>query len=133
MSVKVMTKITKQDIDKGIEQGLIAVGTRIITEAKSLSPVKDGRLRNSIMWTIAGQDGGFDDSGSDKIRSSNKKNELYVGSAVEYAPWQEYGTRYMSARPFLRPAIKITQGKNPDDIRDALEREFQKAESRRGR
>jgi len=41
-----------------------------------------------------------------------------VGANAEYAPYLEFGTRHMSARPFLRPAI--------DQSVDAISKEFQK-------
>lgn len=46
-----------------------------------------------------------------------------VGSALNYAPWLEYGTSRMAARPFFRPAIErmrpIYIGKLEDIIRRA--------------
>lgn len=46
-----------------------------------------------------------------------------VGSALNYAPWLEYGTSRMAARPFFRPAIErmrpIYIGKLQDIIRRA--------------
>lgn len=57
--------------------------------------VRTGRLRSSISTTI-----GVDDLG------------LYcdVGSNVEYAGYVELGTRYMAARPYLRPALEAARG-----------------------
>lgn len=48
--------------------------------------VDTGRLRNSIDHAI----------GADHVD---------VGSSVAYAPYLEYGTSRMAARPFMRPAI----------------------------
>jgi HK97 gp10 family phage protein len=46
-----------------------------------------------------------------------------VGSALNYAPWLEYGTSRMAARPFFRPAVErmrpIYIGKLEDIIRRA--------------
>lgn len=58
--------------------------------AKRLAPVDTGRLRGSITHAMGvdGQ-GVFADIGTD----------------VEYAIYQEFGTRYQSGTPFLRPAL----------------------------
>lgn len=52
--------------------------------------VDTGRLRSSYTWRT-GED----------IRGVY----VEVGTNVVYAPWLEFGTRYMKARPHLRPAI----------------------------
>lgn len=52
--------------------------------------VDTGRLRASYTWRT-GED----------IRGPY----VEVGTNVEYGPWLEFGTRYMEARPALRPAI----------------------------
>lgn len=53
--------------------------------------VVTGRLRGSITWRLdADEEGAYVD----------------VGTAVEYAVYVEKGTRFMSARPFLTPALE---------------------------
>lgn len=56
--------------------------------------VRTGRLRSSISTVL-----GVDELG------------LYcdIGSNVEYAGYVELGTRYMHARPFLRPALEAAR------------------------
>lgn len=51
--------------------------------------VRTGRLRASIDFVLA----------------SDPEPHYRVGSNVFYAPFVEYGTRRMAARPFLRPAL----------------------------
>ena len=52
-------------------------------------PMSDtGRLANSITFDRLGD-----------LTAS-------VGSALNYAPWLEYGTSRMAARPFFRPAVE---------------------------
>lgn len=63
---------------------------RVETAAKRFAPVDTGRLRASIT-TVMGED-------SDGLVA-------YVGSNVQYAIYQEYGTRFQSGTPFLRPAL----------------------------
>ncbi|MBR4266480.1 MAG: HK97 gp10 family phage protein [Bacteroidales bacterium] len=52
--------------------------------------VVTGRLRNSISYALG----------------SNVGNNIkvYIGSNVSYAPFLEFGTRKMSAYPYLKPA-----------------------------
>jgi HK97 gp10 family phage protein len=57
-------------------------------KAKRRCPVDSGRLRASITHETDGTDG------------------FIVGTNVEYAPFVELGTRYMSAQPFLVPALQ---------------------------
>lgn len=75
------------DVAKEITRRTIAVDR----QAKSLAPVDTGRLRSSINWRL-----GHDSQGLVGI----------VGTNVSYAIFQEFGTRYMAAQPFLRPALQ---------------------------
>lgn len=60
--------------------------------APGMPPAVDtGRLRSSYTWRT-GED----------VRGPY----VEIGTNVEYAPWLEFGTRYMQARPHLRPAIE---------------------------
>ena len=63
--------------------GLVAEGY-----AKKLAPVDTGNLRNSITHDV--------DDG---------EPAAYIGTNVEYAPYQELGTIHMAAQPFLKPAV----------------------------
>ena len=59
---------------------------KVVTDAKSIVPVRTGTLQRSIMFS--GGDG-----------------EYQVGSRVFYAPFVEYGTSRMRPQPFLTPAL----------------------------
>lgn len=108
MSVGSNVKITvidnspevKSAMQSAIARGLEAIGLqaeanakREVTKAVYNSPpaksgyVRTGALRNSI--------GHATDSDS-----------AYVGSNIEYAPYVEYGTSKMGARPFIKPAVE---------------------------
>jgi hypothetical protein len=56
--------------------------------------VRTGLLRNSITWRI----------GVDALSPY-----VDVGSSVVYAPYVELGTRFMAARPYLRPALQAAR------------------------
>ena len=66
-----------------------AAAKDIVTEAKTLCPVKTGALRESIEYS--------------KVRTL--AYEIVVG--MYYAPFVELGTVNMAARPFLTPAVDV--------------------------
>lgn len=82
----------------GVARDLLRRGLLVQASAKNFATghgggphVRTGRLRSSISTTI----------GSDSISVYSD-----VGSNVEYAGYVELGTRYMRARPYLRPALE---------------------------
>lgn len=74
------------ELKKAIHEGVAKGGQIVRDEAKSLAPVDTGALRASISKRTDG-------------------NVCHVGTNVEYAPYQEYGTYKMKAQPFLIPAL----------------------------
>ena len=78
--------------------GLVAEGY-----AKKLAPVDTGNLRNSITHEV--------DDG---------EPAAYIGTNVEYAPYQELGTIHMKAQPFLKPAVAA----NANTYRKIIEKEL---------
>lgn len=76
---------------KELEQTLVKnLGESIVNEAKRLAPVKTGKLRDSI-----------------EIKE-NTDMTVSVGSNLDYILFQEFGTRFQSGTPFLRPALDST-------------------------
>jgi HK97 gp10 family phage protein len=63
---------------------------RVRSRAAALAPVDTGRLRSSITWRIVFRGG----------------VAAVVSAPVHYAIYQELGTRYMRAQPFLVPALE---------------------------
>lgn len=61
-------------------------GIMVEGQAKALVPVDEGNLKGSINSQVKGE-------------------QAIVGTNVDYAPHVEYGTRFMRAQPFMRPAI----------------------------
>ena len=87
--MKVDYKDNRQQIlsalEKGIKNGLDAIGLTAETYAKKATPVDTGRLRNSISHTVDGE-------------------AVYIGSNVEYAPYVELGTSRAKAHHMLQKA-----------------------------
>lgn len=106
---------------KGAEDSIRAVISeaciRVASQARELAPEDTGDLKGSIVWkTIDAQSGELD--------VSPKEGEGYVGSRLEYATYQEYGTRYMAPQPFLRPAIaRIIKGQSINAVLAKIARE----------
>ena len=75
-----------QALEKGIKNGLEAIGLTAETYAKKATPVDTGRLRNSISHTVDGE-------------------AAYIGTTVEYAPYLELGTKKIAAHHYLKRAV----------------------------
>lgn len=75
---------------------------KIVERAREIVPVRTGRLRNSIYWRKTGFLG------------------FEVGATMPYAGFVEYGTRYMRARPYLRPAMKEKLPEIREALKDAI-------------
>ena len=102
---------------EGTRKGMWEIAVKVAAQAKLLSPValvNGGLLRNSIMVKTKGKIAKHD--GGPVLTTSTSEDEVIVGTATEYAVYQEYGTRKMVAQPFLRPAVDIytngTKGKD---------------------
>lgn len=72
-------------MEKGIKNGLEAIGLTAETYAKNATPVDTGRLRNSISHAVDGE-------------------AAYIGTNVEYAPYVELGTSRAKAHHMLQKA-----------------------------
>lgn len=53
--------------------------------------------------------------------SSATEATVRIGTNVEYAPYEEFGTRYRGPHPYLRPALDENKGKAQQVIGQALE------------
>lgn len=131
MSVEIYKVKNLDDIlQQGTNAGVLETCIKIATQAKVLAPVKDGRLRNSIMYRTEFQEGMFNDSGGlsapKKLDSQPKDNEGYVGSNLEYAVYQEFGTRYMAPQPYLRPAGLIVKGTGAGEVIKRIKEETER-------
>lgn len=72
--------------DEACENALMTCGQIYENHAGDYAPVNTGRLRNSIEHHMEGND------------------TVVIQTDVEYAVYQEMGTRRMKPHPFMRPA-----------------------------
>ncbi len=73
-----------------IEQGIEACTIVVLSDAQARTPVDTGLLRASE---------------ARRVESTPVKVIGYVGTNVEYAAFQEFGTSKSPAQPFLTPAL----------------------------
>lgn len=92
--------------DEAVARALEKMGLVAERYAKEYAPVDTGRLRNSITHEAAPDEGA-----------------VYIGTNVEYAPYQEFGTRYQSGTPFLRPAVENHLGEYKAIVESELKSE----------
>ena len=124
-----------RDVEKAMKKAARMVGATIANHAQERCPVDTGLLRNSITFAVGGEapniqsytSNSKDKAGKlidsqeghyDGRADADSKGEVtvYVGTNVQYAPYQELGApnRNLDARPFLRPAF--------EEHRDEIER-----------
>ena len=124
-------------VSGGVKEGNLAIAINVTAQAKRLSPFDEGRLRNSIMYKVHNREGGFNDqpgvNAEKKINVNPKENDGYVGTATEYAPYMEFGTRKTAPKPYLRPAIAlVAKGADSMDILAKIQREQMNGALKRG-
>ena len=78
-----------RQLEQAFQQVVEIAARHVEAKAKDDVPVDTGTTKNSI--------------------SATQEDELAwrVGPTTEYAPFLEYGTRHMIARPFLIPAVEV--------------------------
>jgi len=126
-------------LSKAIEQALRLVGGQAERFAKEtisdMGAVDTGFLRNSITWALDGEMPNaqeyHDDAGSktggygEELPSESGDNRsVYIGTNVYYAPYVEYGTRKMQARPFLSQSLQEHQRELSDLFNEAFDHFF---------
>jgi|AntRauTorckE6833_2_1112554.scaffolds.fasta_scaffold61791_2 HK97 gp10 family phage protein len=133
---------------EGLKAAIVQTAIKIEGQASANAAVKTGTLRNSIMWSKGWssdsfgfpRDGGFSPAvggGQSSKIDAPDGIEAVVGSNVEYAIDQEFGTRNKAAQPYLRPAADAVRGSDASEIankwgREAMEREFKKRQKKNG-
>ena len=88
MEIKSHRQEVIKEKNRKIEMALMLIGLTAERYAKYLCPVDTGRLRNSITHEVA-----------------TGEEAVYVGTNVEYAPYDEVGTHKQRPQPYLRPAV----------------------------
>lgn len=85
-----------------VQAGALPIQNAAVIKA----PIRFGTLRRSIHTEI--------------VNASDTHAEAEIGTDLEYAPYQEFGTRKMAAHPYLRPAFDEESGNAQKEIAEAL-------------
>lgn len=97
------------EMKRKLEAGLAALGETAAARAADVAPVDTGRLKNSISWATKDQNGGRDEDSTPLANPED--NEVYIGTNVEYAAYQEYGTsKGIVGKHFLQYGANSTFG-----------------------
>lgn len=96
-------------VEARIQKAMGEAALLIERRAKEYAPVDTGTLRASIGHVV-------NRMGRDTVKA-------VIGSNVEYAPYQEFGTYKMAAQPFLRPALENSR----DEIEDIFATAYREA------
>ena len=129
----------KERAKKLKEKSLMAIGMVVMSNAKQLCAVQYGYLAASIQTASNNKITALDSPGEfaeetagaghdvntfKPIEKPKSQDEVFVGSAVDYAPYVEYGTVRSAAQPFLRPALNMAYGKVPAIVKNGAKLEF---------
>lgn len=79
-------------LENAQKRGLILGGMLVAQRATQKAPIDTGRLKRSITNSMPKSEG-------------KSRFRVDIGTNVEYAPYQEFGTRFMEAQAYLRPAL----------------------------
>lgn len=96
---KLQAKLQKNANAAAVKKVVQANAIELTKHMTAKAPVDTGAMARSI-----------------KMELSNGGLHAEVGPTVEYAPYIEYGTRYMNAQPFVRPTALAQAGKFKSDL-----------------
>lgn len=96
---KLMRQLRKNATMADVKTIVRTNGIEMNRTASRLAPVDTGFLRRSIVFAIA--DGGLTATST---------------AGAEYAPYLEYGTRFMAKQPFMAPAYNQQKAKFKSDL-----------------
>lgn len=119
VAVEITNSMAGKDYGEAIRRGTIAgvlkAALKVEATAKRIANGnKDtGRLTGSITYAMKASKSQPQPpaTAGDAIQPPASEYEAYVGTNVEYAIYNEYGTiKFPSGNPFMRPAIDIVRG-----------------------
>ncbi len=120
-------------IRQSMERALEAVGVLLEKVAarnvREVGAIDTGRLRGSITHATKAEGRSAVTAPArqrDAVHRPSSKFEVWIGTNVEYAPHVEYGTKKMTARPYMRPALDNNRKLVRKLFADALAEGFQR-------
>ena len=116
--IKKLNKLSRGEIKTAVYKALRRGTDMIRGEAKRRAPIDTGRLRFSITART------WEENLTGVVYCDypkNTKNSKKTGKPRYYAPFVEYGTRKIAARPFLKPALRAKKKQALELVMKALE------------
>jgi hypothetical protein len=116
VSVVEMDAYAKQKIQGGSRSGRVYRRRSVTHQASAPGeyPKSDtGQLVASLFFKVA----------ADKLSA-------FFGTMLDYGKWLEYGTRLMSARPWLLPTLKACKARIRERMKKAVAEALRKAQTR---
>lgn len=99
LEAKLKKNVTLTDVKRVVRHHGAKLQDRMQDKADFKMGYQTGQTKRSIGLEI--KNGGFD---------------AEVGSETEYSPYLEYGTRFMDAQPFVKPAFDEQKAKFKSDM-----------------
>lgn len=96
LQAKLKRNATLDDVKRVVQVN----GAELHQRAQRNAPVDTGFLKRSIIFQLA-----------------NSGFTAMVTATAEYSPYLEFGTRFMSAQPFMGPAFRIQSAKFKNDLK----------------
>ena len=113
----------QEEVEVALEKAFTEIGLVCSGYATSLCATDTGLLRNSVTYAVDGHPVAKKSYKANKPKKGKKKQTgkysggkvgtrenkgVYVGTNVEYAPYEEFGTskRKKPLQPFIRPAFQ---------------------------
>ena len=96
---KLRDNVTMNDVKRVVRKNGADLQQKIQEKAEFTQGYQTGQTKRSVDLVI--QDGGF---------------TADSGPTTEYSPYLEYGTRFMEAQPFVRPALEEQSKKFKSDM-----------------
>lgn len=126
------TEEVKEAAAQAVEAALEAVGVQAAGYVSPLAPADTGLLRNSITWALDGGSPAISEYASDDgtkkgtysgTMPKDGKNErsVYIGTNVEYAAYQEFGTSRIDAKHYIQRGVQNHKSEYNEIIKEYLQ------------
>ena len=100
LQAKLKKNVTMDDVKTVVQHNGEQLDNQMVRHAVFKGKYTTGDTARSIMLSLA--DGGF---------------TAKVGPGTDYAVYVEYGTRFMAAQPFIKPAFEVVKPKFLEDLK----------------
>lgn len=123
-SVKWYGKQVMQAVEDSLPDGLFEAGEQFVRTAAGKTPRRRGDLAKSGYVSTVGRSTYRSKNIHRREVKVKKKSEMVAGFAAFYALFQEFGTKKMAAKPFLRPTLDEMKGQLGNTIVGKMRNKF---------